>query len=59
MRPSRYILVAIILHWVMAFGILAFAGIGLAMRHLTLNPLRLFQWVGLDIGVDIDVVATR
>src|SRR5258708_6454461 len=59
MRPSRYTLVAIILHWVMALGIVALAGIGLTMTHLKLDPLKLFQLYQLhkSIGVTILLAA--
>jgi cytochrome b561 len=56
MRPSRYTLVAIILHWVMALGVLALAGIGLAMTHLNLDPLRLFQLYQLHKSIGITIL---
>jgi cytochrome b561 len=56
MHPSRYTLVAIILHWVMALGILALAGIGLAMTHLKLDPLRLFQLYQLHKSIGITIL---
>ncbi len=56
MRPARYTLVAIILHWVMALGIVALAGIGLAMTHLKLDPLRLFQLYQLHKSVGITIL---
>jgi cytochrome b561 len=56
MRPSRYTLVAIILHWVMAIGILALAGIGLAMTHLKLDPLKLFQLYQLHKSIGITIL---
>jgi cytochrome b561 len=56
MRPSRYTLVAIILHWVMALGILALAGIGLAMTHLKLDPLKLFQLYQLHKSIGITIL---
>jgi cytochrome b561 len=46
MRPTqctgRYTLVAIILHWVMALGIVSLAVIGLGMTQLKLDPMRVF-----------------
>jgi cytochrome b561 len=56
MHPSRYTLVAIILHWVMALGILALAGIGLAMTHLKLDPLTLFQLYQLHKSLGITIL---
>ena len=56
MRPSHYTLVAIILHWVMALGILALAGIGLAMAHLKLDPLKLFQLYQLHKSIGITIL---
>lgn len=56
MRPSRYTLVAIILHWVMALGILALAGIGLAMTHLKLDLLTLFQLYQLHKSIGITIL---
>jgi cytochrome b561 len=59
MRSSRYTLVAIILHWVMALGILALAGIGLAMTHLKLDPFTQFKLYQLhkSIGITIFLAA--
>jgi cytochrome b561 len=51
----RYTSVAIILHWVMALGIAALAVIGLAMTHLTLGPMRLFQLYQLHKSIGITV----
>ena len=56
MRPSRYTLVAIILHWVMALGILALAGIGLAMTHSKLDPLMLFRLYQLHKSIGITIL---
>jgi cytochrome b561 len=56
MRPSRYTLVAIILHWVMALGILALAVIGLAITHLKLDPLKLFQLYQLHKSIGITIL---
>ena len=56
MRPSRYTLVAIILHWVMALGIILLAGIGIAMTRLQLDPLRLFQLYQLHKSIGITIL---
>jgi cytochrome b561 len=56
MSPSRYTMVAIILHWVMALGILALAGTGLAMTHLELDPLNLFQIYQLHKSIGVTVL---
>lgn len=51
----RYSAVAILLHWTSALGVLALIGMGLAMSHLDLAPMRrfdLYQWhksVGLTV----------
>ncbi|KMO43454.1 cytochrome B561 [Methylobacterium variabile] len=55
--PRRYTLVAIGLHWLIALGILALLGIGLAMTRGSLPPMErfaLYQWhksVGLTVLV--------
>jgi cytochrome b561 len=51
----RYTSVAIILHWVMALGIAALAVMGLAMTHLTLGSMRLFQLYQLHKSIGITV----
>jgi cytochrome b561 len=51
----RYTLVAIILHWVMALGIAALTVMGLAMTHLKLEPMRLFQLYQLHKSIGITV----
>jgi cytochrome b561 len=56
MRSPRYTLVAIILHWVMALGIVALAGIGLAMTHLDLGPMKLFQLYQLHKSIGITIL---
>jgi cytochrome b561 len=47
MRPDHstqtYSRVAIILHWVMALGIVALAAMGLVMTYFKPEPMRLFQ----------------
>ena len=56
MRPSHYTLVAIILHWVMAFGVLALAGIGLAMTHVNFDPLTVFKLYQLHKSIGITIL---
>jgi cytochrome b561 len=60
MRPDpstrRYTRVAIILHWVMAVGIAALASMGLAMTHLKLEPMQLFQLYQLHKSIGITVL---
>jgi cytochrome b561 len=56
MRPSRYTLVAIILHWVMALGIILLAGIGIAMTRMQLDPMRLFQLYQLHKSIGITIL---
>jgi cytochrome b561 len=53
---SRYTMVAIILHWVMALGIAVLAVLGLAMVHLKLEPMRLFQLYQLHKSIGITVL---
>jgi cytochrome b561 len=58
--PSdRYDSVAAILHWIVALGIFALIGIGLAMKHADLPKLRVFQLYQLhkSIGVTILLLA--
>jgi cytochrome b561 len=55
-RPSRYTLVAITLHWVMALGIFMLAGIGLVMTHLELGPLKQFQLYQLHKSIGITIL---
>ena len=52
----RYTSVAIVLHWLIALGILALIGIGLAMVHLTLAPLTQFQLYQLHKSIGITVL---
>lgn len=55
--PRRYTLVAIVLHWLIALGILALLGLGLAMTRGPLAPMDRFafyQWhksIGLTVLV--------
>jgi cytochrome b561 len=53
---SRYTMVAIILHWVMALLIGVLAVLGLAMVHLKLEPMRLFQLYQLHKSIGITVL---
>jgi cytochrome b561 len=57
--PDRYDAVAVILHWVMALGVFALIGVGLAMKHIDLPKLRVFQLYQLhkSIGVVILLLA--
>jgi len=52
----RYHLVAIILHWVIALGILALIVLGLAMTHLGLAPMAKFQLYQLHKSIGITVL---
>ena len=56
-RGRRYTLVAILLHWTSALGILALIGMGLAMTHAGLAPLRQFQVYQWHKSVGITVLA--
>ncbi|MEH3148251.1 MAG: cytochrome b [Methylobacterium frigidaeris] len=53
--PRRYTVVAILLHWLIAFGILALIAMGLVMAHADIAPMQrfqLYQWhksVGLTV----------
>lgn len=57
MREVRYGTVAILLHWVVAAGVLALIAIGLAMTHLTLAPMRQFALYQLHKSIGITVFA--
>ncbi|ACI51937.1 cytochrome B561 [Gluconacetobacter diazotrophicus PA1 5] len=54
--PGRYSLVAIILHWVIAAGILALIGMGLAMDHLSLPPMQVFKLYQLHKSIGVTVM---
>lgn len=54
--PASYSWVAIILHWVMAAGILLLAVVGLVMTHLKLDPMRLFQLYQLHKSVGVTIL---
>jgi cytochrome b561 len=58
MRRSieRYHLVAIILHWVIALGILTLIALGLGMTHLGLAPMAKFRLYQLHKSVGITVL---
>jgi cytochrome b561 len=62
MRPTRsqerYTQVAIILHWVVALGIVVLAAMGLVMVHAKLEPIRLFQLYQLHKSIGITVLLT-
>ncbi|GBQ88072.1 cytochrome B561 [Gluconacetobacter johannae DSM 13595] len=53
---GRYDLVAITLHWVIAAGILALIAMGLVMDHMTLPPMRVFQFYQLHKSIGITVM---
>ncbi len=53
----RYTLVAILLHWASAFGVLALIGMGLTMTHAGLTPMRQFQLYQWHKSVGITVLA--
>ncbi len=52
----RYTLVAMALHWVMAFGIVALAAIGLYMTHVKLAPQSLFYWYQMHKSIGITIL---
>src|SRR5450631_4366334 len=60
MRPDHstqtYSRVAIILHWVMALGIVALAAMGLVMTYFKPEPMRLFQIYQLHKSIGITVL---
>ncbi len=53
---SGYTLVAIILHWVMALGIIALAVMGLYMTHVKLPPQQLFYLYQLHKSIGITLL---
>lgn len=55
-KPSRYGMVAIILHWLIATGILILIGMGLVMDHVTLDPMRMFQLYQLHKSIGITIL---
>jgi cytochrome b561 len=53
---GRYTVVAIILHWVMALGILALAAIGLVMVHSNIPLQRKFELYQLHKSVRVKIL---
>ena len=53
---ERYTAVAMVLHWLIAIGILSLIGVGLAMTHLTLAPMLQFQLYQLHKSIGITVL---
>jgi len=57
MRHDRYDTVAILLHWLVAVGVVAQITIGLAMTQLPLTPARQFPLYQLHKSIGITVLA--
>jgi cytochrome b561 len=57
MRHDRYDTVAILLHWLVAVGVVAQIAIGLAMTQLPLTPARQFPLYQLHKSIGITVLA--
>ncbi|MBS1026550.1 MULTISPECIES: cytochrome b [Gluconobacter] len=55
-RTSQYGVVAIVLHWLIAAGILLLIGMGLTMDHASLDPMRMFQLYQLHKSIGILVL---
>jgi len=55
-NAGRYTTIAMILHWIVALGILALLGIGLIMKHGGLPPQRMFQLFQLHKSIGITVL---
>ncbi|MFT8687384.1 MAG: cytochrome b [Novacetimonas hansenii] len=53
---TRYSTVAIILHWLIALGILTLIAMGLVMDHLHLDPIRVFQLYQLHKSIGISMM---
>ena len=53
---TRYSTVAIILHWMIALGVLTLIVMGLAMDHLHLDTMRVFQFYQLHKSIGITVM---
>lgn len=53
---TRYSTVAIILHWMIALGILTLIAMGLVMDHLHLDTMRVFQLYQLHKSIGITVM---
>ena len=54
---ARYTVVAILLHWTSALGVLVLIGMGLVMTHAGLTPMRQFQIYQWHKSVGITVLA--
>ncbi|MEE3502490.1 cytochrome b [Acidiphilium acidophilum] len=54
--PTRYTLVAIILHWVMALGIISLATLGLIMVHVKLTLQTQFELFQLHKSIGITIL---
>lgn len=54
--PTRYGMIAILLHWVIGLGILMLIAMGLAMTHLGLAPMLKFQLYQLHKSVGVTVL---
>ncbi|WP_264785673.1 cytochrome b, partial [Gluconobacter cerinus] len=55
-RTSQYGVVAIVLHWLIAGGVLLLIGMGLTMDHASLDPMRMFQLYQLHKSIGILVL---
>ncbi|WP_086644012.1 cytochrome b [Acetobacter sp. DsW_063] len=53
---TRYTTVAIVLHWMIALGILTLIAMGLVMDHLHLDTMRVFQLYQLHKSIGITVM---
>lgn len=53
---TRYTLVAIVLHWLIALGVLALIGMGLVMDHRHLDPMRVFRLYQVHKSIGITVM---
>lgn len=53
---TRYTAVAMILHWVMAAGVIALVAIGLTMTYAKLQPMQLFQLYQLHKSIGITIL---
>jgi cytochrome b561 len=56
MPPARYTSVAVVLHWLLALGILGLLAIGLAMTQLRLTPMMQFSLYQLHKSVGVTVL---
>lgn len=55
-RTTRYSTVTIILHWMIALGILTLIAMGLVMDHIHLDTMRVFQLYQLHKSIGITVM---